>query len=60
MRSHIPWDSQLFLFVCEESWESLPVELQQPLLSALSDLLVAHLDYENLHEKEEQEDEPKD
>jgi len=60
MKSQISWDPQLLLFECDGSWGSLSAELQQQLLSALSDLLAAHLDYEDLRVEEEQEDESKD
>ncbi len=60
MKSQISWDSQLLLFESNASWGSLSAERRQQLLSALSDLLVAHLDYEDLRVEEEQEDELKD
>jgi len=60
MKSQSSWDSQLFFFVCEEGWESLSADVQQKLLSALSDLLVARLIKENSPEMEEQKSEPED
>lgn len=60
MKSQSSWESQLFLFVCEKGWDSLSADVQQQLLSALSDLLVGRLKIENSPELEEQGYEPED